>query len=55
MSEPQGKNIDLPMYVCMSACIDASFHVLTVYIANKTRHMASGDLSLSLGPDAFFA
>lgn len=39
----------------MSACMDVSFYLLTVYIANKTRHMASDDLSLSLGPDAFFA
>lgn len=43
------------MYICMSAYMDASFYVLTVYVANKTRHMASDDLSLSLGPDAFFA
>lgn len=39
----------------MSARMDASFYVPTVHIANKTRHMASDDLSLSLGPDAFFA
>lgn len=50
------KTLNFPcMSVYMYVSMHGSFYLLTVYIANKTRHMASDDLSLSLGPDAFFA